>query len=261
MHGCIHDGFMERGKNHNRAVFGGGGGLLAVQRAWHCSTPSGLHFILHFSSMLLKWWWQQSSCCVSGSRGLRTAYTRLVIFTEKTSSFWHLLGHLLSFTDAVRNGDTCLLKLLIKERRGGAWTPLCVFSNICHWMEKCRPATEKLEAVLRREVARYSQIGQSSVAAVAGLDVENVTPCLNAPVDLSKSHMWCRCIIINQCNMSCLLLKKCKNDWFFFFFLERVGVEGILCVFARCLEGSAPHPWSHVDCQINTGSICAQDSP
>lgn len=75
----------------------------------------------------------------------------------------------------------------------------------------------------------------------------------NAAVDLSKSQVCCRCITINQSNMSMeLFSKRAKMADFF--------PGDILCVFARCLEGSAPHPWSHVDCQINKGSICAQDS-
>lgn len=34
---------------------------------------------------------------------------------------------------------------------------------------------EKQGVIMRREVARYNQIGQSSIAAVGGLYVENVT--------------------------------------------------------------------------------------
>lgn len=55
--------------------------------------------------------WQQSSCCVSGLVGCtHCLHPGLSLYTGKTSSFWHLLGHLLNFGDAVRNGDTLFTK-------------------------------------------------------------------------------------------------------------------------------------------------------
>lgn len=199
-----------------------------------CTQPSVLFFFLFLPRHL-----QACSLSFKSPRLLsRGGNTRLVICPIGCCLHLSLAVRSVSHRNGEHSGifsvkSTCFLKVWIREPLRFQSIPVLSF-------------TEKLWVILRSEVARYNQIGQSCIAAVGGLHVKNCHAEVSTTVD--QSH---ECDVDVKITIRYILSSLWNSKHVFVFLGVFCPLRDVLCAFARCLQGSAPHPWSHVDCQIN----------
>lgn len=153
---------------------------------------------------------------------------RVNILTEKTG----IPAVVFSFSETRTEKEDCLLNLLIKTE--GLSTPFgTFFFTRIHFIEvMLGPQIGNGRFYCAEKWPRKNKIRPSTNAAVGGLHVENVKRNLGfAEVTLllsmhhNKPEQYVQLIIQQRVKMADFF---CPGD--------------ILCVFARCLDGSAPHP-------------------